>query len=595
MGQAALVTMGLLALLACRNGEEDSMIVTEVVPVDGGTLVITQAVERTAESRVTALPPPGPEADEPVILDLSIQVDEVTRLDPQRQTDESAADLVQNLFVGLTRLNNATGQIEPALAQGWTIGPDRLIWTFYLRDDIYWVRALRSGQIERVRQVTAEDVVFSVRRACDPATGTPFAFTLYIIAGCQAVNRSANPVAAPLDLVQVRAVDALTVEFQLVEPANHFLALTTLAVLRLVPAELLAELEDDWDSPANVMTSGPFVLSQDSIMGRQTILVRNPFWPLPFAGNIDRVNLYHVDTATAFRLWEEKALDLAPVPAAELSVVRAELSPRYRLVVSQEVFYLAYNFESEVFRHPELRRAFGAAIDRELVVEDVFSGRGVPLRHLTPEGVIGAPPRDEVGTGFSPDYARLQMAAGPYRDCRLMPPIRYMVSTLDVELQQAELIRQMWVDELFCEEEQIVIEQVQFGALLADTLADTKQQRPDVWHLGWASYYPDAENWFAVLDCRGTENRQRRPCGDVDELIRQAAQSAALDERWALYREIERRFFAQDGIEPLTPRYGRARYVMQQLWLEYAPASFGGEQYDAYRVNWLEKELERAQ
>jgi ABC-type oligopeptide transport system substrate-binding subunit len=362
-----------------------------------------------------------------------------------------------------------------------------------------------------------------------------------------------------------------------------------------LPAEIIEGQGDAWSEIDTVVTSGPFVLSRASVADQQTVLERNPFWPIAFQGNVDVVNLFHVGTETAFSLWQDKALDLAPVPAAALESVRAEVVPRYDLVASNEVFYLGYNFDSEVFRYPEVRRAFGAAIDRERLIEEAYAGRGQPMRHLTPEGVLGAPPRDEVGAGYSPDYARQQMNASPYRDCRLLPPIRYMVSALDVELQQAEIIRQMWVDELACLEDQITIEQVQFGKLLADTQANANQTRPDVWHLGWAAYYPDAENYFAILACDGSENRQRRPCSEVDQQIRAAEQSASLADRPELYREIERAFFAQGGIEPLTPLYTRARFIMRHVWLDYSPAAFGGEQYDTYRVSWEEKQLERTQ
>lgn len=218
------------------------------------------------------------------------------------------------------------------------------------------------------------------------------------------------------------------------------------------------------------------------------------------------------------------------------------------------------------------------------------------MRHFAPEGIVGSLRRDEVGTGYNGDYARQQLAASPFRDCRLMPPIRYMVSASDIDLQQAELIRQMWADELKCPQELIQIEQVQFGTLLAQTRPDAGTERPDVWSLGWASYYPDAQNWFGgVLHCTESENRQRRSCGEVDDLIMAAEQSASQDDRWGLYRDIERALFAQDGIEPLTPLYARARLVMQQSWLQYAPAYFGGEQYDTYLVDWASKQLERTQ
>ena len=199
-----------------------------------------------------------------------------------------------------------------------------------------------------------------------------------------------------------------------------------------------------------------------------------------------------------------------------------------------------------------------------------------------------------MGVGYSPDLARQLMDGSIFGDCRLMPPVTYMVSSSDIALQQAELVRQMWMEELGCTEEQIMIEQVQFGVLLANTRPDAGVQRPDLWDLGWASYYPDQANWLGdVLHCEDSENRQLRPCTEVDRIIRRANGDVTTEERWELYRDAERRFFTEGGIEPISPLFVRGEYVLRHGWLTYTPAHFGGEQYDTYMLDAVVKELER--
>jgi ABC-type oligopeptide transport system substrate-binding subunit len=136
---------------------------------------------------------------------------------------------------------------------------------------------------------------------------------------------------------------------------------------------------------------------------------------------------------------------------------------------------------------------------------------------------------------------------------------------------------------------------VQFGTLLANTRPDAGAARPDMWDLGWASYYPDANNWMEdVLHCTKSENRQNRNCSDVDNLIENAAVSDIEEFRIDLYRQIERLFFAEDGIEAITPLYARADYLLKQAWVSFVPASFGGEQYDTYTIDLVVKELEQS-
>src|SRR5258708_24906107 len=54
--------------------------------------------------------------------------------------DSSARSIAENLFVGLTRYNPLTREVEPALAADWSVSHDGLTWTFKLRRDVQWVR-----------------------------------------------------------------------------------------------------------------------------------------------------------------------------------------------------------------------------------------------------------------------------------------------------------------------------------------------------------------------------------------------------------------------------------------------------------------------
>jgi ABC-type oligopeptide transport system substrate-binding subunit len=199
------------------------------------------------------------------------------------------------------------------------------------------------------------------------------------------------------------------------------------------------------------------------------------------------------------------------------------------------------------------------------------------MRHLTPPGTFGAPAVDEVGTGYDPEYARQQLAASSYPACRLLPDMIYMTGPSDRQLQQAQLIRQMWVEELDCNEEQIRITQVQFGELLANTREGANPAvRPDIWELGWRPYFPDAHNWLHdLLHCSESENRSKRPCS-------------------ALYRQLERDLFADDGLMPIVPLFSRADYLARQSWLQYPPAYFGGEHYDFYVIDQTVKDVSRS-
>lgn len=591
---------GLLFLVACSTSE--TPVVTEVVMVDGEDQVVTRVVPATLEVLVTPLPDVElvDRGREPVVLNIGLVDDRDTfLLDPQRSSDETTLLLVENLFAGLTRYNPATGSIEPEIAGSWELQADGLTWRFFLRPDVYWLARDPNDEetVQPLRPVDAQDFVFAWRRACDRRTQIPDAFLFFLIAGCQELHQITTPTNTDLNGLGVRAVDDFVLDVTLTQPANYFLAMTSMVLLRPLPREQVQSLGEEWALPENVVTSGPFLWSNESLMGTRIILRRSPVWDVSAAGNVDIVNLFQFDNRTdPYTLWQEGSLDIAPVPTAVTAEERFDLGSQLKHVPVHELFYLGFNFDSPVFRDVEMRRAFAAAIDTQALVDELYDGMGFPMRHLTPPSTVGGLPFDVVGTGYSPDYARREFAASGLPSCRLLTPVTLLTTTSDEALQQAEALQQMWRLELGCDEDVVRIEQAQFGTLLANTRQDAAALRPDMWILGWSAYYPDAYNWLTtILHCNESENRPRRPCSSVDELLSDAAATPDLVEQAERYRAAENQFFGEDGIQPVAPLFLRGRYEVAQIWVLYTPTPVGGPRFDRYEVDADLRTLERGQ
>lgn len=587
------------------------VVVTEVVHLGEEQIIITRLVELLPTETPTA-PPPAVEP-EPVALDIAYE-ESLPDLDPQHIGGQASLDMAESLFAGLTNFNHKTQQVEPELAASWTVGSDGRTWTFALRDDIYWVKPINTtiqtelnAAPERVRLVDAQDVVFALQRACTSENAVPDAFLLFMIEGCETLFNSIEPGDAEINQLAVSALDDRTVQITLVEPASDFLTLTTLPQFRPVPRELVEEFEDEWldaaeelsdgwQTPENIMVNGPFVPSASPFNAEEMVLIRNRDWPIIAGGNADKINVtFQMDEMDMFAAWQDRKLDISQLPPEERDDFLDSSPDKAQLITNQTVFYIGFNFDSAVFREVQIRRAFSSALDRSSLVESMFDGRALELRHFTPPGVFGAPASNEVGVGYSPDFALQQMDKSSIRSCKLIPPVTMLVSTADLSLLQGELIRNMWISELDCDEQLITIEQVDFGELLARTSADAESGRPDMWELAWPAYYPDANNFLGdLLNCTDGENRQNRQCSVEDGLMRQARISTDPQERSDLYREVEKGFFNEDGSFPLIPLYVRGNYVLVQSWLKFPAAYSGGQQFDTYIVDQELKRLERS-
>lgn len=595
--------------LGCRPAETDIAQGAKTIRVDGEDIVVTRTVRgaRAVPATPTAVASVSGEA----VLDIG-RTGSAGDPDPQRADSQNELDLAENLFVGLTRFRHLTSEAEPYLAEDWDVSEDGLTWTFHLRTDFFWIkpgfqeRSRRFGSATEpavYRQVIADDVVFALQRACDPATRTPDVLVLFIIEGCEALQGAANAGDGEIDFssLGVDAPDDLTVVIRLTEPASYLPVIMSLTLARPVPRELVTPFgasDDTWTALGNIVTSGPFTIGTETDIDTRMVLRRNPFWPLPFSGTVDVVNLYWLADEDAYEKWTAQELDISPVPVRQREDILEDsrLWTRLLLASNQAVFYLAFNFDSPVFSDARVRRAFSAAIDRDFLLEEVYGSQGIGLRHFMPPGVFGAPPVDSIGVGYNADRARLEMEESSLRNCSFLPSIRYMIGSTDLALFHAETVRNMWNRELGCPEEKIIIEQVHFGELLANTRPDAGSNRPDMWDLAWASYFPDAHNWLAeVLHCTMNESRQNRACSQADSLIAQAASTRDPDQRAALYREAERLFFGETGSQPIAPLFVQGTYLLVQPWLQFAPAHFGGEQFDTYRLDAVVKRLEREQ
>ena len=143
------LTSGLLGLFACSDQESDfgrpleqrSMPVELVLMEDGR-------------------PAPAILADEQMIR--RGNGEEPETLDPHHALAVPASHILRDLFEGLTA-ESADGELIPGAALRWNISRDARTYTFYLHRDLAW----SNGD-----PLTADDFVYSLRRALDPETAS---------------------------------------------------------------------------------------------------------------------------------------------------------------------------------------------------------------------------------------------------------------------------------------------------------------------------------------------------------------------------------------------------------------------------------------
>jgi len=513
--------------------------------------------------------------------------------DPQLGGSVISIRTVDNTFLGLTDLDPIDSSVRPEVATEWSVSEDGLTWTFTLRSDIPWVHwNPETQEATKMRNITAQDVVYGVHRACSLG-GAYGPLTGVFIKGCADVLGATEPTQEMFDAIGVTAPDDTTVVFTLNSPTGFFPAVASLWTLRPVPIEVIEEFGPDWIEPGNAWFSGVFL--QDTYtpaVGRT--FIRNPFIPEDMRGdgNIDRVDLVVVnEPTTLLSLYLNGQLDMVranSVPEGELGTLLNDptLEDQLLFISGVNIDYLNFQYNKPPFDDIYVRRAFSAAIDRVAIINDAVAGLGTPLIHITPPSMPAGPPIDQYGVGFDPEWAVEQLALSPYPGCEGFPEVQ-IAATVGRRERYAEFLPTAWANILGCDPALFRIEIFDdFAQLVAIDNNDVPMEtRPNLTLTGWGPDYPDANNYAGdILYCQITG----RTCSEVDTLIEQARSESDPDTRKELYGQIEDLFFGADGIFPVAPIRLSANYALYQSYLDgpfETDGQVGGEHWGIYTID----------
>lgn len=529
----------------------------------------------------------GANAQDPAEAEIRLALANPAALDPVSLSRfaGSERDLIENLYIGLTRLNARSGQIEPWLAESWTVSDDGLTWTFNLRDDVQWVRWNAAGNaVEAVRPVVAADVVFAIQRGCDPLRPSPVTDNLFIIRGCRSYRTVNSIERPPLDSIGVSALDDRTLEFNLLLPAGYFLTLTSLPEYRPLPSEFVDDALGLWWQPDLMLSSGAWAAAGWSD-GASLRLVANPFWPFE-RGNISALDIrFNIPIDTLSTAITGGTYAYAALDSATASVLNNQAGDLLRAKPGHTLMLLGFSFgnidaEGLPVASPTdnaaVRRALALALDRPTLATNVYQNRARASDHFTPRSAQAAP--STPGASFDPEAARGALAAAGYANCQGLGVLQFAVSENPQDQLLAQNIVSQWIANLGCLAETFPIIAVPRQALIDsahNTINTAETSRYPLWLLSWTADYPDAQAW--VTDALFCEDGYFRPrgvqlCGATDNLMRQASASFDPVLRFNAYNQIETDLFGRNGSFPVIP------LLIDQIWWAQAAelANVGG-------------------
>jgi oligopeptide transport system substrate-binding protein len=274
---------------------------------------------------------PGRGTNSPLLVDpdhvlaLSLVADPV--LDPALASAGEDFFVLNQILVGLFRLEEETGDLTPELATSWTMSPDAQAFSFTLRGDAHWTNGA---------PVTAFDVRNGILHALEPSTDAPQSYVLHVIHN--AYEFEEGSVTDP-NLVGVLAPDSTHLVFHLNWPAAYLPSILSLPVARPIPPGT-----PNWTDPSSMITNGPYRVSSWSSWTSLT-LMKNALFYGAAGVPIEQVDIGITDEGTAWTAYQGDLLDSVTVPQSEWAAAQADPLLAPQLVVSPTpcTYYYGFN------------------------------------------------------------------------------------------------------------------------------------------------------------------------------------------------------------------------------------------------------------
>lgn len=308
-----------------------------------------------------------------------------------------------NIFDRLVEVEvekDGSTKLVPSLAKDWKISEDGKTYTLYLQEGV---------KFHNGADFTAEDVVYSLNRILSVEGGVNGDMVSYIEGAQELLDGSRT------ELSSVKAIDDYTVEIKLDEPYGGFMACLSTSPVCMMDAESTEAAGDDFGSdPALTVGTGPFKLKSRTL-NSNIILERNEdYWRGPSA--LLGVNIEIIPDAETrnimFRNGELDILDLDYM-VEHIDQYKNDFADRLVSLPRVGITYFTFNENIEPMSDVRIRKAVSMAIDRQAIVDELYSGIAKLENGIFPSGLIGHNPELDFST-YDPEAAKALLAGAGY-------------------------------------------------------------------------------------------------------------------------------------------------------------------------------------
>ena len=406
---------------------------------------------------------------------------DLTTLDPQVGYDWQNWSVIKSIFDGLMDYKPGTTELEPDLAESYTVSDDGLTYTFKLRDGVKF----HTG-----RPMTSADVKYSFERAVNPATQSPGGGYFGMIAGFDDVAGG-----KATTLSGIETPDDKTVVFKLTRPDATFLHLMAINFGYVVPKEEVEKAGADWGKKPVGTGAFKFV---EWVPGQSIKLERNKDYfraGVPYLDN-STVEFGQDPTVAVLRL-KKGEIDIVGdgIPPAQFAELMADPANKDLIAVGDQLHtgYVTMNVTQPPFDNVKVRQAVNMAINKDRIVR-LINNRAAPASQALPPAMPGYNP-DNKGYAYGPEGAKKLLAEAGVGEITT----ELYVMNVDPNPRIAQAIQQ----DLAAVGIKAEIRSLAQAEVIA---AGGAGKAPMIWSGGmaWIADFPDPANfYYGILGCAG--------------------------------------------------------------------------------------------
>lgn len=462
---------------------------------------------------------------------LKLATDNPDIIDPQCTSEYYTIAL--NVFDRLVEVQadaeHGSSEIVPSLAESWEISPDGLTYTFHLREGV----TFSDGS-----PLTASDVGFTFRRLLTHPKACNQDIAVAILGAEELMRGEADSLAG------FQAYGDYDFSFTLTQPYAAFLACLSTPGASILDEQSTSAAGDAFgQDPKQTIGTGAFVLEEWKPGLRMLLSANADCWAgAPRCAGLD---IQLVSDFEAQRLLFERGeldiLDLDNMGSEAEFFVHGDIyQDKLRKGTRVGISYIALNASVEPLGDVRVRRALQLALNRQLLLDAVYSGRGTLENGIFPRGLIGFNPNlPEIP--YDPAEAVRLLAEAGYPDgfsLSISYPDDATVSLRDL----ITLVASMW--------REIGVRPVLLEVSKDDYLTQRKSGQMACYSSTWSADFNDPDNFIYTFFGTEANTFSRSLCyADSDVIQRVQAVRAIVDDETRIkeYQDLERKIVQEDA------------------------------------------------